>query len=1111
MRLRLTLLLLGSWLVCAATAGAQSLTINGGNTYTGRTAEDFATTVIADPWDFENRDDYAYSWSSDASLGNTATFAGVPDLVNGVLHGTLRGSQPQIQMQFEGVDGAFNVVGRNGVHFPIDANRYKRVSFRMKRIMVPEQREWMGVTFFKGTNRSTSSTIGGMFGFRRGRGPDVPPIIDQSPDAIGNDASRYHIYAIDMDRAGGNGAAWSDVVRGLEIQLGYAPGLANTVLDLDWVRLTQRGTAMAPLAWSGLNGAVTITAVHTETGDQVQLTPEALGLGPGATFNDNSSYNWDYGYLPPGTWTITARSSSRSASATLVVDAPPVIQITEPDATGGRDWATTTLGDAWDMTNAQDVTRYGRLWQVPAGVFGENGLEGTTRGGSWSDVPDTFVQFLDNWDKDASSYPNIDANTYHRLSYTIQTDHPELMGADSLSFTWGSVSRVAWAKANNPQHRVTQDLYMMDGIPNTFVMDLATLNDLSTIEDQGGNWGPAWNNDGGWISTFRINLNEAFTGRGFRIANVKLAADDAPNGNGFFTIKWRAFDATFTRAVAGAGASDAKVTLYYYPASNPAGRVQIAANVPAGNGQYSWDVAGLAPGLYFVYGVITDNAGNSQSRASTGPVRVPSLEPGLRTDSNSNGLPDWWENRFAVSNPAGDDDGDGVSNVAEYQAGTNPLTANVWNLSEGATGFFTQRLALANPDASPAEVSITYLRSSGAPIVRSYSLLPYGRLTINVNDIAGLTSAEVSAVVTANSGGVIAERTMFWGDQWYGGHTGKALSKPSNQWFLAEGAANNKFSTFILLANANAQSATVNLQFLPEGPVGAPTPAPIPYTRVVPGFSRSTVWVNGDVPAMIGSFSTSLSSDLPITVERSLYFNGPRSFEGGHETAAVSQAQRHWYVAEGATGFFDEYVLLANPNPTATRASVRYLTPTQTFAPVIKTLPPNSRTTIEVKAEPGLRSAEVSVDIEADQPIVVERAMYWPTTGWIESHASAGITETGTVLALAEGEVGGSRGFESYILIANPSTQDATVTLSFMREGGRPLVTSAPIVVKAGTRLTRWLGQYIGADKLSSGEKVGILIRSTNDVPVVAERTMYWNGGGVFWGGGSNETAFTLK
>jgi hypothetical protein len=44
-------------------------------------------------------------------------------------------------------------------------------------------------------------------------------------------------------------------------------------------------------------------------------------------------------------------------------------------------------------------------------------------------------------------------------------------------------------------------------------------------------------------------------------------------------------------------------------------------------------------------------------------------------DTNGNGLPDDWEAAYGLSDPAGDADGDGFSNLHEYLAGTNPTNA----------------------------------------------------------------------------------------------------------------------------------------------------------------------------------------------------------------------------------------------------------------------------------------------------------------------------------------------------------------------------------------------------------------------------------------------------
>ncbi len=54
--------------------------------------------------------------------------------------------------------------------------------------------------------------------------------------------------------------------------------------------------------------------------------------------------------------------------------------------------------------------------------------------------------------------------------------------------------------------------------------------------------------------------------------------------------------------------------------------------------------------------------------ANAPPAVVPSA-----VDANHNGLPDSWEKAFGVSDPQGDPDGDGATNLQEYLAGTDPL------------------------------------------------------------------------------------------------------------------------------------------------------------------------------------------------------------------------------------------------------------------------------------------------------------------------------------------------------------------------------------------------------------------------------------------------------
>ncbi len=1011
------------------------------------------------------------------------------------------------------------------MRYPIDANTYKRLSFRVRRTAAFKADELLSALWFTATYRDVSE-FGVRYFTAMNFNPHVGRYENQMPLDSQGQANAWQIYKVDLTRGVGTpiygGKAWQQTVRGFEFGVGNGAHVNGAAVDLDWVRLYEPGTAMATLSFTGFKTGkvVTLTARHTETGDTIQIYPED---GTSETKFANGTFPWDYGFLPPGTWTITATglsttSQTRTVTQTLVIDAPPVLTVLEPDVKGGRDFARAVIGDAWDLSNVEDVTRYGRLQQITNPVFGDSGLSGGTTGGAGTGtMSDASVMFLDDAGKTPGTEFQLDADTYYRLSFTLEyTDRKDLTGPESLGTEWGGVFRVIWRPPHAPSYTDMKTPMMMDGGPQDFALDMRELTMTGPMGEPGlePHSQYLWQ---GKLGTFRIDIDEGLRPRTFKLSNVRLAADDEPNGNGFFVIRWNATDATYSRGLADAASGDSTVRLYWDTdrvASN--GRSLIAQNTGAGLGAYSWNVAGLVPGVYWIYVEVTDAAGNTQGRYSTGPVRVrTTFAP--PTDNDSDGLSDAWESKYGVSSPSADEDEDGVSNLAEYQQGTNPLLSNAWTLPEGSTGFFTERLALANPDDDDAAVAVSYLREDGSPpVVRDYIVPRKGRLSIEVNSVSGLSSTAVSTVLNTASGGIIVERTLFWGDDLYGGHTGKGLTVGRTSWYLAEGDA-NVFDTFILLANGGSQAATVTATYLLESGQTIVRTYNVGVKQRVTIFANDVVGDNG--LALRGkSFSTTIASTAPIHVERSMYYtNGGRFWNVGHGSAAVAEPSPSWFVAEGHTGpFFDVYLLLANPGPTTVSATVRYLLPGGRVLTRTYSLPRTSRTTLLVDQElvqldPTLTETDVSAEITATGDIIVERAMYWPYdfTQWYEAHASAGITSTGVQWGLAEGEYGGPRRFDTFVLIANPSAQAATVQVTLLRGAGlTPL--SRTVTVAANSRATMSAGEFVALG-LQSGERFGALVTSTNKVPIVAERAMYWDGGGVFWGGGTNETAVKIR
>ena len=240
-----------------------------------------------------------------------------------------------------------------------------------------------------------------------------------------------------------------------------------------------------------------------------------------------------------------------------------------------------------------------------------------------------------------------------------------------------------------------------------------------------------------------------------------------------------------------------------------------------------------------------------------------------------------------------------------------------------------------------------------------------------------------------------------------------------------------------------AAPAHVTIDYLRQAPL-----TPVSKTYTVEPNSRKTIPVDGEGPELAAvDVAAAITSDLPIVVERAMYSTRPGqpSFAAGHGAAGVTAPALRWFLAEGATGsFFDLYVLVANPNTAASDLKVTYLLPNGAPFEKLYGVGPKQRLTIYVQDEDArLANTPVSVIVEStnNQPIVVERAMWWPKGEWHEAHVSAGATTTGTRWALADGEI--SDGGDTYILIANTSTTAGTATVTLLEEGGAPL----PIIV----------------------------------------------------------------
>ncbi len=489
--------------------------------------------------------------------------------------------------------------------------------------------------------------------------------------------------------------------------------------------------------------------------------------------------------------------------------------------------------------------------------------------------------------------------------------------------------------------------------------------------------------------------------------------------------------------------------------------------------------------------------------------------PATPVDADSDGLPDDWEREFGLdptsldgdNGAAGDPDGDGRSNADEHAAGTHPRGRFVRLLAEGVRrDTLTTRIALANPGAATARAQLRFERSDRSVVRIARQVPALQRVTVDTAAIPDLQGHEFATVVESDEL-LGVDRLVQW-EQGRGSHAEHGLPAASQEWYFAEGATYTGFDLFYLLQNPGDVSGNVTLTYLRQPPL-----PPLVREHLVAAHSRHTVWVNSDeagpeTPSTGVASSVIVRSDVPLVAERAMYRSGPSWFEAGHASAGVVAPETTWFFAEGHTGpLFQQYLLVGNPSTSPVPVRVTYLLPQGPTPPVTHVVEPLSRLTVFVNGEtpaPGvsLASTAVSMVVDADAPVVAERAMWWPgtSTTWHEAHASAGANRTCQRWVIAEGEWGG--GGQTYVLLANTGTIATTVRATLLREGAAPL--TAEIDVGAGARQNVDIAALFPT---AHDSRFGMLIEpapGSPAAPLVVEWALYRDTDGVPWSAGAS-------
>ena len=248
--------------------------------------DEYATAVLGDPWDMNQSTDLDFFYPYESNLTNSS-------FANGIYSAQLTAGdgRERITLLSAGAQQHEALrIGRIGYNYPIDANRYHYLTFRM----------------YSSAGACTSGLV-------QWFADD-----SQSPGAMGvsnsysvptscNGGPGWYTYVLDLKTIGTvlGGTPWGGTVRELILHPFAGSGAAGATVKLDWARLTAAEPRTArpyTVQWTS-NGTGGAVALYASPNDQVLDADDILIA---ANQSASGSYTFQTGVLPAGQYHIAA-------------------------------------------------------------------------------------------------------------------------------------------------------------------------------------------------------------------------------------------------------------------------------------------------------------------------------------------------------------------------------------------------------------------------------------------------------------------------------------------------------------------------------------------------------------------------------------------------------------------------------------------------------------------------------------------------------------------------------------------------------------------------------------------------------------------------------------
>ncbi|HEY4689896.1 MAG TPA: hypothetical protein VIK33_11320, partial [Anaerolineae bacterium] len=577
----------------ATTATITVLSPSGGAGDVVAEGEDYFTWVLGDPRDMNEHTDLM--WQEFGISG--ISFA------NGLWTGTTansHGGQSRIWSLYPGfTQGSVSEIGKIGWNYPIQASKYKQLSFRLK---APSSGSWIA------GYATISHTLYTNFN-------------------SGSYSTGWQVYTTTFN--------WTGSVYGLVHQLGPVG-----TYQIDWVRLTDPATSPSSIISvdaSGIQGGDSVTLECYTAANPINdnfCGTIATGL---AVSNGVNNYTWRTAYLAPGQYYVLAkviRSGSVNASdlsdGVLTIKAAPIVRIDAPSMTSGPDYATVALGrpgnpsNPWDMNDISDIRNdpgwsWWEIHDLSNLTFANGELTAVTTGA------DPFVYL--------NVYQAIDTSQFKYLTFRYKIDRPQGYWENSTDRLSGSggVYPAAWVVrliifSNSPPDVVggsntLNDIIVFDDW-NTYQIDLSKGLQKSYWESDAGVYqtGGYWTGQKWWL---RFDFLEGVDPWTIHLDDVKLTGDNTADAS--YVVQWSLAAGSQPTSITwyahtNSGQCGTGSPIYTWPPPPPppppgSERVYlplVQRSGAAGNTAFVWNTSGVSAGSYYVCAIAGDGYNTSR-------------------------------------------------------------------------------------------------------------------------------------------------------------------------------------------------------------------------------------------------------------------------------------------------------------------------------------------------------------------------------------------------------------------------------------------------------------------------------------------------------------------